>query len=378
MGKTGSLKELLAESELFQDLDEGGLLQVAKLSAEEEYAAGSRIFAEGERAESLWVVGKGRVALKMEVSLGRTAALKQATIDVLGKGESFGWSALVEPYVFTASAFCLESCRLIHVDAARLRQLMNSDPRIGHVIMRHISKVVSARLGEVRRILACSTGVVAHDLMTPLTAVEGYLMVMLQGFAGEVSDKQKLMLERCIVRINEVVALVRNLLDASRIQSEGEEEEFTQIYLPDVLAEAVKEAQASAEEKSIKLRTEVLGNLPLISGAPGQLKQVFLKLLDNSLAFTPPGGKITISLREGEDGVVAEVADTGVGIPQGELAKVFEEYYRGRDVTFPGVGLGLSIAKKIVEAHKGKIWAESPASLGEPTRGCKVVFTLPK
>ncbi len=370
-----SLIEFLAEAQLFQGLGKAELLQVAKLSSRVEYPAGSRVFSEGEKAENLWLIERGRVALRMEISLGRTAALKHATVDVLSRGETLGWSALIEPYVFTASAFCLEPCQLVHISGGELRKLMNSNPRIGYALLKHVSEMVSGRLGDVRRILACSTGVVAHDLMTPLNAVEGYLMVILQGFAGEVSDKQRLMLKRCIVRLNEVVALVRNILDASRIHTQELEESFTQVHLPDVLAEAIKEAQAALERKSLELRTEVGANLSLIRGAPGQLKQVFLKLLDNSITFTPSGGQITVRLREGDDCVIAEVTDTGMGIPENELSRVFDEYYRGRNVTSPGAGLGLSIAKRIVEVHKGKIWAETPANSGS---GCKIVFTLPK
>ncbi len=375
MGETGFLKELLAEAQLFRGLSEAELLQIAELSTRVEYPAGSRVFSEGETAENLWLVEKGRVALRMEISLGRTAALKHATVEVLSRGETLGWSALIEPYIFNASAFCLEPCQLVRINGRGLHQLMSSNHHIGHMILKHVCEMVSGRLRDVRRILACSTGVVAHDLMTPLNAVEGYLMVILQGFAGEVTEKQRLMLERCIVRLNEVVALVRNILDASRIQAQELEESFTQVYLPDVLAKAVREAQAALEKKSLELQTEVGANLPLISGAPSQLKQVFLKLLDNSITFTPPGGKITVSLKEGKDCIVAEVTDTGMGIPKNELSRVFDEYYRGRNVSSPGAGLGLSIAKRIVEVHKGRIWAEVPTNSGS---GCRIVFTLPK
>ncbi len=374
----GSIEEFLARSQLFKGLNRIELAKIAELCQEKEYPSGAAIFSEGEEAKNLWLVKQGRVALQMEINLGRTAALKHATIDALGEGEGFGWSALVPPHIFTASAFCLEPCKLIQIDGPGLCRLMNRNHRIGHIITNHISELISLRLREVRQTLAYSIGIVGHDLMSPLNAIESYLMVMLDGFAGETTEKQKLMLQRCIARTNEVVALIRNLLDTSRFETEELEQSFTKVYLPEVVAEAIKEVQASAKEKSIKIKINFEPELPEISGAPAQLKRVFSNLLNNSIKFTPDGGRIIVSLKKENEHILAEVSDTGIGIPQEEIPRVFDVYYRGKNVTSPGAGLGLSIAKKIVEMHKGKIWIESPPKNGKISQGCKVAFTLPR
>jgi len=116
--------------------------------------------------------------------------------------------------------------------------------------------------------------------------------------------------------------------------------------------------------------------LPLIIGAPSRLQQVFNNLLGNAVKFTPDGGTITLKVSEEDDLILVTVMDTGTGISPEELPRVFGDFYRGIRVDETGAGLGLSISKKIVEAHGGKIWAESPCS--ESGVGSKFTFTLPK
>jgi signal transduction histidine kinase len=116
--------------------------------------------------------------------------------------------------------------------------------------------------------------------------------------------------------------------------------------------------------------------LPLITGAPNRLQQVLTNLLGNAVKFTPDRGAITLKASEENDHILVAVTDTGTGISPEELPRVFDDFYRGIRVDETGAGLGLSISKKIVEAHGGKIWAESPCP--ESGVGSKFTFTLPK
>ena len=109
---------------------------------------------------------------------------------------------------------------------------------------------------------------------------------------------------------------------------------------------------------------------------PHRLAQVITNLSNNAVQFTPAGGKVAIRVREGTDHLSVEVMDTGIGIPPDDLPRIFEDFYRGKGVDTKGAGLGLAIAKKIVEAHNGEIWAESPCP--ESEKGSKFTFTLPK
>jgi signal transduction histidine kinase len=134
--------------------------------------------------------------------------------------------------------------------------------------------------------------------------------------------------------------------------------------------------QPLAEDKELQLKVEVPKELPLITGAPNRLQQVFDNLLGNAVKFTPAGGTIALNVAEADDHILVEVIDTGIGISPEDLPRLFTDFYRGVRVDATGAGLGLSISKKIIEAHGGKICVESPCP--ETGRGSKFTFTLPK
>jgi signal transduction histidine kinase len=106
------------------------------------------------------------------------------------------------------------------------------------------------------------------------------------------------------------------------------------------------------------------------------LQQAITNLLGNAVKFTPQGGKVTIRIKDAGDEVAVEVLDTGMGIPEDELPRIFDDFYRGKNVQEGGIGLGLSITKRIVEDHGGRIWSESPCP--ESDKGARFTFTLPK
>jgi signal transduction histidine kinase len=146
--------------------------------------------------------------------------------------------------------------------------------------------------------------------------------------------------------------------------------------LPEVVEGCLEDCQAMAEEKEMKLQVEIPEKLPFIQAAPNRLRQVLNNLLGNAVKFAPPQGLITLTVENKHDYLQISVMDTGAGIPPEDLPHVFDEFFRGRDVERAGAGLGLSIAKKIVEAHKGNIWVESPCT--PDGKGSKFTFTLPK
>ncbi len=235
---------------------------------------------------------------------------------------------------------------------------------------------VNRKLTEMDRLRTYLLGMVSHDLKAPLVAIESYLQVILGGFAGEINQEQREMLERSSHRIGELLNLIGDLLDVSRIEAGQIAEEFEAICLSEVVEGSLEDTQAMAKEKGMELRVEMPAELPVIQAAPHRLRQVLNNLLSNAIKFTPPEGLITLTVEEKEDHLQVEVRDTGVGIPPEDLCYVFDEFFRGRDVERTGAGLGLSIAKKIVEAHGGRIWAESPCTADG--KGSQFTFILPK
>jgi signal transduction histidine kinase/CRP-like cAMP-binding protein len=232
------------------------------------------------------------------------------------------------------------------------------------------------KLMELDRLRTYFLGMVSHDLKAPLVAIESYCQVILGGFAGEINEEQREMLERSSHRIGELLNLINDLLDVSRIEAGQIAQEFKATSLSEVVEGSLEDVQAMVKEKEIDLRVEISEKLPVIQAAPHRLRQVLNNLLSNAIKFTPPESLITLSVEDKEDQLQIEVMDTGVGIPPEDLPYVFDDFFRGRDVERTGAGLGLSIARKIVEAHGGGIWVESPCTTdGE---GSRFTFTLPK
>lgn len=232
------------------------------------------------------------------------------------------------------------------------------------------------KLTELDRLRTHFLAMASHDLKAPLAAVQSYLQVILGGFTGEINDEQRDMLERSSIRIEELLKLINDLLDATRIEAGQIVQEMEEISLAEVVEDALENVRSSAEEKGLGLSVEVPESPPEIMAAPRRLVQVLTNLLNNAVQFTLSGGKITLRVRELDESLQVEVMDTGIGISPEDMPRIFEEFYRGKDVETKGAGLGLAIAKKIVEAHGGKIWAESPYP--ESEKGSKFTFTLPK
>ena len=236
-------------------------------------------------------------------------------------------------------------------------------------------KEANEKLVELDRMRTYFMGMVSHDLKSPIVAVESYLQVILGGFAGEINEEQREMLARSSYRIGELLNLISDLLDVSRIEAGQIEREFEATSLSEVIARSVEDVRALAEGKEMELWVEMPEQLPIIYAAPNRLQQALNNLLGNAVKFTPEKGLVTLRLESMGEHCQVEVIDTGPGIHADDLPHIFEDFFRGRDArTTKGTGLGLSIAKRIVEAHQGKIWAESPCADG---KGSRFVFTLP-
>lgn len=215
---------------------------------------------------------------------------------------------------------------------------------------------------------------ITHDLRNPLTAIRGFIRLFQSGQAGVMNEIQIKMLEtmdkaslRLLNMVNDILDLAR--LDAGRLTLHLEECQF------DDLSKRVLELfSPQAKGNGIKLNLTVKDNLikPIVSDA-NLIERVFTNLVGNATKFTPEGGSITIHIEDGPDLIRCSVIDTGEGIPPNYLEKVFDKFKQVEGHYKGGAGLGLTICKKIVEAHGGKIWVES-----EVGKGAKFIFTIPR
>ena len=231
------------------------------------------------------------------------------------------------------------------------------------------------KLVEERHRFVRFLSVVAHDLQSPLIATQSLLSYIVEGYTGEITDGQKDLMQRGIRRIDGLLTLITDLLDIPRIEAGQLKREMREISVNEVVKQATDGLDKLARQKGIALKVELPQTSPKVYASNRRLQQVVTNLTSNAINYTRDGMAL-VRVTDGDDDVRFEVIDTGIGIPPDEMPRLFEDFFRGSNVGVKGTGLGLSISKRIVEAHGGKIWAESPDP--ETGNGSRFTFSLPK
>ena len=220
--------------------------------------------------------------------------------------------------------------------------------------------------------------VASHELRTPLAAIKNAVQLMLQGKTGEINENQTKFLSMAERNINRLTSILNSLLDLSRIESGKIGLKFEEMDLRGSIEFILSSLKPQTNGKSIQFKMEIQEELPSVYGDREKLEQILTNLVGNATKFTPEGGEISVSAKpsEEEEAMVAiSVRDSGIGIPEDQLDKVFEKFHQVEDSlrrSITGTGLGLAITKGLVEAQHGKIWVES-----ELGKGSTFTFTLP-
>lgn len=219
---------------------------------------------------------------------------------------------------------------------------------------------------------------VSHELRTPLTCIHQFVSILLDGLGGEVSPEQKDHLSTILRSVNQLGAMVRDLLESARAESGKLRMEPRCIVVADLIQQAISMMSKTAQDKRVGLEAGVDGRIPFVYADPDRVLQVLINLIDNGIKFTPPDGSVIVSacLAESDpDYVYISVVDSGRGISPEAKALVFERMYQDPnavDNNRAGLGLGLYIAKEVVELHGGRMWVAS-----ENGHGSTFSFTLP-
>ena len=237
-------------------------------------------------------------------------------------------------------------------------------------------RTMTERLAELDRMKAEFISVASHELKTPLNVIGGYAELLDDGLYGPLEPKQHEAMQSIKDQTRTLSDLVNQLLDLSRIEAGGFRVELMEVESAELFGAVRRMFEPLAKQKSIDFRVAVDDDFPRIMRAdPDRLRnEVLGNLLSNAFKFTPEGGTISLRAFPRDGSVCVDVSDTGGGIPQEDLEHIFDKFYQvGQEARIQGSGLGLAIAREIVEAHGGRISAESGTS-----RGTTFHIVLPK
>jgi signal transduction histidine kinase len=216
---------------------------------------------------------------------------------------------------------------------------------------------------------------IGHDLKSPVVAIQSLLSAMQGGFAGEVPPKQKEILDRCINKQEQLLQLIRDLLNLAEGQMPTEGQKVVPIQLDTIAAETVKLLETVAQERQIAIHFQQPKQPIPFQEVPGDFQRLFFNLLDNAVRYTPAGGKVELMLGNDNEKISIMVKDTGMGIDHEYKEKIFDEFFRtpqAKKCRTDGTGLGLAIVKGIVQRYHGAIQVES-----ELGKGTTFYITLP-
>ncbi len=371
----------------FPSLNEETLAYVARNAREIRVPPGDRICEEGETGDAVYFILDGRVQVSKFLELGT-----QHLLNELHAGQFFGELALVEDAPRMASVDALEETVLLVITKDDFQDLLTHNPETAMPIMRSIASRLRDsdrrsidELREKNEELAHAyltlkdlaqrksdfLTVIAHELRTPLTAIKGY------GHFMRIGTLQGEGLNRAVTAIvnntDAIVRLINNILFLQEL--ELIEPAFEPVDVPTLVNAILTTVRPHAADRGLTFRLDLPADLPLVSADLDGLTQAIGALIDNAVKFSPNGGEIVIAAYTEDGQLRVSIQDPGVGIPPEQMYHIFDRYHHlesSGEHLFGGVGLGLPIAKQVMEQHGGNIGVVS--SLGE---GSTFTITIP-
>ncbi len=371
----------------FPSLKEDTLAYVARNAREIRVAPGDRICEEGEAGDAFYVILAGRVQVSKFLELGT-----QHLLNELYAGQFFGELALVEDAPRVASVDALEETTLLVMTKHDFQDLLLSNPQMAVPIMRavatrlrdsdrrsiddlrqkneELAQAYLALKDTVQRKSEFLT-IIAHELRTPLTSIKGYGHFMRLGtLHGEDLNRA---VAAIVNNTDAIVRLINNILFLQEM--ELIEPAFEPVDVPTLINAILTTVRSHAASQALTFRLDLPSDLPLVSADLDGLTQAIGALIDNAVKFSPNGGEIVITTRVEDGQMRVLIQDPGVGIPPDQMYHIFDRYHHIEavgDHLFGGVGLGLPIAKQVVEQHGGNI-----SVISSPGEGSTFTITIP-
>ena len=228
-------------------------------------------------------------------------------------------------------------------------------------------KKANSRLKELDHTKDEFISMASHQLRTPLTTIKGYLSMVLEGDVGPVSKNERKMIQQAFDSAEQMVFLIADLLNISRLQSGKFVIDNKPTDLVKMVESQVSQLKETADHRKLKLTLKKPDDLPMLNLDETKIRQVVMNFLDNAIYYTPPGGSIEVLVSATPDTISYTVSDTGLGVPKAEQAHLFAKFYRAdnaRKMRPDGTGLGLFMAKKVVIAQGGAIIFNSTEGKG--------------
>lgn len=361
----------LSACKLFDGLGATELNTLRGLCRIENFPAGREIFREGDPGDAVYVIRAGSVEIAAQVG-----ADKKQVVSKLGPGDFFGEMAVVEFKPRSATAIAAEPVVVYRIPAGEMLTFVHQTPDIAVNMMRqishrlrefnvrHVNEISQAeRLSLVGRFARS----IIHDLKNPLNII-GLTAEMINS-PGATPESRQQAAERIRKQVDRINGLVGEILEFA--QGSGQAVALAKVNYGKFVRHVVEELRAELEMKGVAIHLE--GEPPMVpmNVDPARLLRVFHNLLHNAADAMPSGGIVMLRFTLKQERVITEIEDTGPGIAPEIAKRLFEPF-----ATFgkkEGSGLGLSICKRIIEDHQGRIWSEP-----KPGRGAIFIFSLPR
>ncbi|MDP3047838.1 MAG: ATP-binding protein [Thermodesulfovibrionales bacterium] len=312
----------------------------------------------------------GRVILynqKAESLLGITgkAALGQPVQDHIRNEVLVG---LITKILTLNMPYHAEEVCLMDTGKTRLRVHVNpvrdtNGLLIGSVTLLHDV----AQLSAIDNIKSNFLAMVSHQLKSPLSSTLLQTSILLEEMVGGINEKQKDLLQKVKAKIKGMAELVNDILDVCFIEEGGYVTQIEPLNLAEILQRTIELMQPQAQDKDIALQVTAEDDLPLISGNKSGMEAMFINLISNAIKYTHSRGQVSIGLKKDAQHLQLKVSDTGIGIEERDIFRIFDKFYRVRSERtkyISGSGLGLTIVKGVVDAHRGSIYVESEVGKG--------------
>jgi len=388
-------------------LGEDELEELARSAVIRTFPMGAEICREGEPGKAVYFIVEGSAGVYK-----RLTAERERYLNKLESGELFGEIAVLQEGIRQATVRVEEPTTVLEIDEDTFLDILERSPSLSVRILVGLSSRLSQadqqaiadlrranqeltrtlrRLERLDQTKSDFIRVSAHELRTPVAALKGYAqMISNHPLVEENADIQALV-DGITSSTRRLQRIFDSILDLSWVMTESLKITYHPVSMPMIFRSIRRDFRKALADRDLILDTDGIGSLPMCMGEPSLLYKAFYHLVNNAIKFTPDGGSITVTgdVVETDMGRCFEivVADAGVGIKAEDLDLIFEKFYRTGEVSLHssgttkfkggGPGLGLAIARGIVVAHGGRIWAESPGYDEETCPGSRFIVQLP-